>query len=655
MGILAHVDAGKTSLTERLLHTAGVIDRVGSVDAGSTRTDTMDLERRRGITIRSAVVSFELAGVTVNLIDTPGHSDFIAEVERALSVLDGAVLVLSAVEGVQVQTRLLMRTLQRLRIPTLLFVNKIDRMGARYDSLLGDVRRLLTPAAIPLGAVTDLGTRSAAFERFPVGSPQVDELLAERNDKYLARYLADELTSEDQLAELTDQVGRAAVHPVFFGSAITGDGVPEVIEGIATLLPRATGSPGDPLQASVFKVERGPAGEKIASARVFAGTLRSREQITVHRSGRPPATPATTPASAAAGGGSPSGATYSTKPSSLLLFSQGETERVEAVEAGRIVALRGLKEVRIGDQLGAPSDRGGQLFAPPTLETVVRAGDRIKLFQALQQLAEQDPLIRVRKDEEISVSLYGEVQKEVIASLLADEYGLDVTFDQTRPIHQERALGAGSAVREMGAPGNPWVATVGFRVSPAPPGTGLDYRLEVELGGLIRAYHTAIEETVRQTVRQGLHGWEVDDVRVDLVRSGYDAATSTGTDFRRLVPVVLMEALARAGTTVVEPVNHFELDLPPDAVAPVLGRLAESHATLETSQIDADHAQLTGLIPAGRVHTFESQLPGLTHGEGILLTTFDSYRPVPGTPPTRARTDGNPLNLKEYLLHLNQQ
>jgi ribosomal protection tetracycline resistance protein len=637
MGILAHVDAGKTSLTERLLHAAGVIDRVGSVDAGSTRTDTMDLERRRGITIRSAVVSFELSGLTVNLIDTPGHSDFIAEVERALSVLDGAVLVLSAVEGVQVQTRLLMRTLQRLRIPTLLFVNKIDRMGARYDDLLADVRRLLTPAAIPLGTVRDLGVRSARFVPYPPGTATIDELLAERNDVYLERYLADDLTAADQQMELAGQVRRASVQPVYFGSAITGNGVPELIEGIRTLLPRASASPGDSLQASVFKVERGPVGEKIASARIFAGTLRAREQVEVHR------------------GGSAAGASYVAKPSAVQVFARGGTERVDAVEAGRIVALRGLKEIRIGDQLGRPGDRGGQLFAPPTLETVVRAGDRIKLFQALQQLAEQDPLIRVRKDEEISVSLYGEVQKEVIASLLADEYGLEVTFDETRPIHQERPIGTGTAVREMGAPDNPWMATVGFRVSPAPLGTGIDYRLEVELGGLPRAFHTAIEETVRQTLSQGLSGWEVDDVRVDLIRTGYSSPVTVAMDFRRLVPLVLLEALDQAGTTVVEPVNHFELDLPPDTVSPVLGRLAEAHATVETSRIDATHAQLTGVIPAGRVHAFESQLPGLTRGEGILLSTFAAYHPVPGTPPIRPRTDGNPLNLKQYLLHLNHQ
>src|SRR6266496_4309010 len=163
LGILAHVDAGKTSLTERLLYAAGVIDEIGSVDAGNTQTDSLALERQRGITIQSAVVSFVIDDVTVNLIDTPGHPDFIAEVERVLSVLDGAVLLISAVEGVQAQTRVLMRTLTRLRIPTLLLVNKIDRLGARYDDLLADIARLLTPTAAPMGSVVDLGTRAACL------------------------------------------------------------------------------------------------------------------------------------------------------------------------------------------------------------------------------------------------------------------------------------------------------------------------------------------------------------------------------------------------------------------------------------------------------------------------------------------------------------
>ena len=166
LGILAHVDAGKTTLTERLLHAAGVIDEIGSVDDGSTQTDTLALERQRGITIKSAVVSFVIGDVTVNLIDTPGHPDFIAEVERVLSVLDGAVLVVSAVEGVQAQTRLLMRALQRLRIPTLIFVNKIDRAGAQDERVLREIAERLTPAVIPMGSARGLGTRDPGFTPF---------------------------------------------------------------------------------------------------------------------------------------------------------------------------------------------------------------------------------------------------------------------------------------------------------------------------------------------------------------------------------------------------------------------------------------------------------------------------------------------------------
>src|ERR687896_1975255 len=186
LGIVAHVDAGKTSLTERLLFAAGVIDEVGSVDAGSTQTDSLVLERQRGITIKSAVVSFEIDGVTVNLIDTPGHPDFIAEVERVLSVLDGAVLVISAVEGVQAQTRVLMRALRRLRIPTLIFVNKIDRGGAQYEGVLRSVTGKLTAAIVPMGSTDGLGTRDADFTPFGAAdapfAATLASSLAERDD-----------------------------------------------------------------------------------------------------------------------------------------------------------------------------------------------------------------------------------------------------------------------------------------------------------------------------------------------------------------------------------------------------------------------------------------------------------------------------------------
>lgn len=268
LGILAHVDAGKTSLTERLLHTAGVIDEIGSVDDGSTRTDSLALERQRGITIKSAVVSFVIDDITVNLIDTPGHPDFIAEVERSLGVLDGAVLVISAVEGVQAQTRVLMRTLRRLRIPTIVFVNKIDRRGAHGERVLRSVAERLSPAVVPMGAAYGLGTRGAGFAPYDGTETAfvsgLAETLADHDDALMAAYLDDAAVLPYGLLhrELAAQTRRAAVHPVYFGSAITGAGVDALITGVKELLPASERDAEGAVLGTVFKIDRGPAGRR---------------------------------------------------------------------------------------------------------------------------------------------------------------------------------------------------------------------------------------------------------------------------------------------------------------------------------------------------------------------------------------------------------
>lgn len=444
LGILAHVDAGKTSLTERLLHSVGVIDEIGSVDAGSTQTDTLALERRRGITIKSAVVSFQVDDVTVNLIDTPGHPDFIAEVERVLGVLDGAVLVVSAVEGVQAQTRILMRTLRRLRIPTLVLVNKIDRRGARDEGVLRELTERLSVPVVPMGTVTGLGTAAAAFRP---GRVRDLDVLAEHDDDLLSAYVDGTVTPRHARAALLAQTGRALVHPVYFGSATTGAGVPELIAGLRELLPAAGGDPDGPLSGTVFKVERGPAGEKIAYARVFSGTLRTRDRV---------------PYGDGAG-----------KVTAISVFDRGADARQEAVSAGRIARLWGLADIRVGDSLGAPREEHGHFFAPPTLETVVEPGpdaDRRSLHLALTRLAEQDPLIGLRHDElrqETSVSLYGEVQKEVVQATLADDHGLRVTFRETTPLCVERRP----------APGRPWSSSRRTRTPSSPPSACASSRL----------------------------------------------------------------------------------------------------------------------------------------------------------------------------------
>ncbi len=652
LGILAHVDAGKTSLTERLLHAAGVIDTVGRVDDGSTQTDTLALERERGITIRSAVVSFVIGDVIVNLIDKPGHPDFIAEVERVLGVLDGAVLVVSAVEGVQAQTRVLMRTLQRLAIPTLIFVNKVDRAGADDVRVLRDIAGRLSPGVIALGSVRGLGTRDAVVSPLGVADPafrsRLSELLADHDDAILAAFVDDAATIPYRtLCEgLESQTRRSLVYPVFVGSAITGAGVDALVDAITTLLPAGEGDRTGPVSGSVFKIDRGPAGEKVAYVRMFSGTVRIRDRLTLG-----PGSQATVTA--------------------ISVFERGAAVRQRSVSAGRIAQLRGLQDVQIGDAIGmTPRGDGRRHFAPPTLETVVRPvrpGDKGRLHVALTQLAEQDPLINLRQDEtwhEIFLSLYGEVQKEVIQATLAADYEVDIAFNETTTICIERPTGSAEATEVIASATNPFLATVGLRVDPAPVGTGVGFALGIEPGSLPMAFQKAVEETVVQTLRQGIHGWEVTDCTVTLTRSGYwprqshahgtfdKSMSSTAGDFRNLTPLVLIDALRQCGIAVYEPMHHFLLDIPCDTYGAVLPAVVRSRGIPEKPTAAGSSYRVEGLIPAATVHGLRQQLPGLTRGEGVLETDFDGYQQVRGAVPTRVRSDHNPLDRKEYLLHV---
>ena len=641
LGILAHVDAGKTTLTERLLYAAGVIDEIGSVDDGTTQTDSLALERQRGITIKSAVVSFMLPGrddVTVNLIDTPGHPDFIAEVERVLNVLDGVVLVLSAVEGVQAQTRVLMRTLQRLGLPTVMFVNKIDRAGARPDDVVDEIRDKLTPAVVAMGSARGHGTRDAVvvphvFEDAGFAARLAD-VLAERDEELLRAYVdGDAAIPHDRLwAALVRQTREAFVHPVYFGSAITGAGVLELTAALGELLPASVGDAEGPVSGTVFKVNRGPAGEKIAYVRMFTGTLHVRDRVGDEQ-----------------------------KATAINVFADGSDVQTRGVSAGQIGKLWGLADVRIGDAIGRPAKPGAEhYFAPPTLETVVVPScpsEKGALHAALAQLAEQDPLIDLRQDDvrqELFLSLYGEVQKEVIEATLAREYGLDVTFRETTPICIERLTGKGSAIDLLGK--NPFLATVGLTVEPAPIGAGITFVADVDVRSVPLYVFKTVEEFtdsmtayVTSTLRQGLYGWEIPDCAVKMTDCDYLSPGTKAYHFRYLTPLVLMAALKRARTAVCEPIHLFHLECPGDTLGTVLSLVARLGALPQTPVTRGDSCIVQGTIAAARMHELQRALGGATRGEGVLECEFDRYEPVQGKPPTRRRTGPDPSNRADYL------
>ncbi len=611
LAIVAHVDAGKTSLTERLLFEAGAIDALGSVDDGTTRTDSMDLERRRGITIRAAVTSFELGELAVNLLDTPGHPDFIAEVERSLTVLDAAVLVVSAVEGVQPQTVVLWRALRRLGVPCVVFVNKIDRAGADPGRVSRELGARLDHRFVALSQAIEVGTRDA-------------------------RAVGIDLQADPVVRR---EVERRTVTPLVHGSAITGAGVPELRRVMTRVLPRPRSEQG-PLAATVFAVDRDERGRR-TWLRMWRGELRVRDRIAI-------------------------GDARPQRVTELGVSRTGGLRSDSVGRPGEIVVVRGPSTWRVGDTIGAVPPRAVRPFAPPTLQALVEpidATQRGTLFAALTELADEDPLIDLRRDEDdCALSLHGEVQKEVIGALLEERFGVAVCFRGTRTVCIERVVSTGSALDEIGVGENPYLATIGLRIDAAPVGHGIEFSPGVERGHLPPAFIAATEEGVRAALQHGRFGWAVTDCVVTMTASHYaprqshahqkfnKAMSSVGADFRYLAPVVVTAALDEARTRVCEPIDRFELEFPERLVSALSALLGRLGATTSESVTVNGWTRYRGHVRSARVAELASRLPDLTGGEAILQTEFDHYAPVTESPPpVRPRTGVDPRNRQEWF------
>jgi ribosomal protection tetracycline resistance protein len=665
LGILAHVDAGKTTLSERLLFTAGAIDHVGSVDAGTTQTDSLELERERGITIRSAVASFLVGDLAVNLVDTPGHPDFIAEVERVLGVLDGAILVVSAVEGVQPQTPLLFRALQRLRVPTLLFVNKVDRSGADPDAVVAAIARRLSPSVVPMARVVEPGGGAAAVVALAADDDEhrsrLTEVLAENDEAILREFVdgAAGLSYPRLRYALAAQTRDCKVHPVFFGSAAKGIGIAPLLAGVDELLGGVMRDRDAAVSGRVFKIERTASGERVAYVRLFAGTLRPRQRIRV-------------------------GAGEEAKPTSIKVFAPAGAPRRDTLVAGEMATVRGLGAIRVGDAVGEPPPgaEATARFPRPALEAVVyplNPAEAGSLRAALAQLAEQDPLIDVRQDDhrhEIAVSLYGEVQKEVIQATLERDYGIAAEFRETTTVCIERPARAGEAVEVIRAKThtnitgrsspestNPFKATLALRIEPAAFGSGLAFRSEADhrlvplyLFHDVPTFVGQMETYVREALEEGLAGWQVTDCVVTMTESGYMSPETAPADFRRLTQLVLAQALEQAGTWVCEPLADISLEMPAQTgpgVLAALGRLG-GRVTGQFSANGQSHA--SAVLPVARVRTLQHQLPGLSMGEGILEARPGGYQPVGGeNPPRRERSSPSPLDRDAWLASLTKR
>jgi ribosomal protection tetracycline resistance protein len=553
---------------------------------------------------------------------------------------------------------LLFRALRRRRVPTLVFVNKIDRIGADDRRVLEAVARRLAANVLAMGVARRVGTRHAGFTVHDLEDPSfaeaATELLASNDDKVLRRYVDEgPMASVAVLEALAEQTAHLHVVPVYFGAALTGVGVEDLLHAIPKLLPSAEGVTTVPASGSVFKIERAPNREKIAFVRMHSGTLRTRDRLRLGVD-----------------------ASVTETVTAIEVFERGTTRRRPATHAGDIAKLHGLSTARIGATFGPSAHTGEQpSFAPPTLETAIvprHDGEKRAVFEALSGLAEQDPLINPRQDDtrqELFLSLYGEVQKEIVAQTLQGDYGLEIEFRPTTPVCIERPNRAGAAVELLPSrrsPAHPLLATVGLAISPMPPDSGVVVELDVgvksipiHVFGSVDAFREVMQRTVDDTLRQGIHGWEVTDTRVIVTECDYQAPPrkwpgTTLSDYRLLTPLVLMAALQRAGTTVLEPVLEFRLEFPAADLGPIMSVLGELAAQPGCPTTHRTTSVLEGVIRVARLHHLQSRLPELTHGEGVLESASAGYRPVQGVPPSRPRTDRNPLDRADYLRRLNR-
>lgn len=629
IGILAHVDAGKTTLTESLLYTSGAIMEPGSVDKGTTRTDSMALERQRKITIQAAVTSFRWKGYKVNLVDTPGHMDFLTEVHRSLSVLDGAILVVSAKDGVQAQTRVLFHALRKMKIPTIIFINKIDQSGVVLEQTYQNIREKLTEDMIVMQEVhlcsEIILSDVADFEKW-------DAVIA-GNDDILEKYLSGvPLTLWELQKEIKRRVQRGTLFPVYHGSAKDNIGVKELLEVITEVFSLETDDSQSELCGYVFKIEYTEQKKRRCYLRLYSGTLCLRETILLSKKEK-------------------------IKITEMSIPFDGEIVPTDTADSGEIVILSDntlkLNDV-LGDEKLLPRKAWTDSPLPFFRTTIepIKAEQREVLLDALTEIADTDPLLHFMIDSithEIILSFLGKVQLEVVCSLLNEKYSVEVAIKEPTVIYLERPRKEAHYTIHIEVPPNPFWASIGLAVTPLPVGSGIEYESKVSLGYLNQSFQNAVMEGIRYGLEQGVYGWEVTDCRICFEYGVYYSPVSTPADFRFLAPVVLEQVLKKAGTQVLEPYLSFTLFAPQEYLSRAYHDAVKYDAVIETTSLKNNEAILTGEIPARRIGEYKSDLNFYTNGRSVCLTELKGYQETSGEPVVQPRRPNSRLDKVRHM------
>jgi elongation factor G len=669
VGVMAHIDAGKTTVTERILFFTGKRHKIGEVHDGEAAMDWMVQEQERGITITSAATTTYWRDHRINLIDTPGHVDFTAEVERSLRVLDGAVALFCAVGGVQPQAETVWRQAEKYRVPRIAFVNKMDRTGADFDGVVEEIKRELganaVPVVIPIGAeaafrgVIDLVDMKAIyyddapqgatireesipdelFERARAAEALLIERISEQDDPLMEKFIEGETPERGEVVRAIRAATIAGRFiPVLCGAAFKNKGVRRLLDAIVDYLPSPVDLPpviethyeenreiirhpsnDAPLAALAFKVQADRHLGKLTYVRVYSGTLNSGEYV--YNSSRD----------------------VRERVGRLFEMHANDRQAIEALHAGEVGAAVGLADTYTGDTICSethPIVLESIEFPTPVIEVAVTlesTDDRDKLADALHRLVEEDPTFTVRTDPdtgEMIISGMGELHLEIILDRLKREFNVSVRAGRPQVAYRETILRAVDHeyrhVKQTGGRGQ--YAHMVFRIAPTGPGSGFEFEDKISGGKISREYLRAIERGVLDAMVEGPYArYPMVDVKMLVTDGSMHEVDSSDQAFRTCGAAGFRDACLKAGLELLEPVMSVEVTSPEDMIGAISGSLAAKRGKIAHMETRGNAGILRASVPLSEMFGYSSELRNLTHGRGTFTMHFEHYEPVPKT------------------------
>ena len=654
IGILAHVDSGKTTLTEQLLYLTGAIRNLGSVDAGTAATDSLSVEKQRGISVRTATASTEWNGVTINIIDTPGHIDFAGEVERALSALDYAVVIVSAVEGVRAHTENILKSLDAAKLPRIIFINKTDRTGSDTAAVISELEGISSQAHIVLSKIENEGSENTKVNLTDDKTfrQRATEALADLCDEAADAFLNDELLSCERADELVkEEISSCRLTPVVFGSAKYSIGIKDLADTLVRYMPDSTRRKTEDLCGIIFKIEHDKSLGKVSHIRLFGGEIANRDEVEIF-------VPEEKKIIISDTVDVEEKTSVKEKISQIKKFCGSKSTDVGIIRSGDVAAVCGLPSVKTGNFIGSLAVSESAKLVNPFLRVKVTPSDAdpLKIPQlaaALGELSDEEPYIDAKWEngqKEITISTTGKIQLEVLGNLLKERYDLSAEFSPPTVIYKETPSAKGFAKARYTMPKPCW-AVVEFLFEPMPRGYGVSYHGKLPSNQCFYRYQSHIRTSFNSCLEQGLYGWEVTDFRCTLVGGEHHTIHTHPLDFFVCTPMAFMNGLSEIGSTILEPLLKIRVTAPEELSGKIFSEIIRMGGEYDTPLIRSGIATLEAIVPVATSMNFPEKLATLSSGKAVLSQSFYGYRECrDGEEHISQRRGVNPLDRSKWIL-----